>query len=48
MSSFGAKRKAKVIKVVDDDEPAAEPATASIGDATKAGEHSLIPLRDYY
>ncbi|KAL6413487.1 hypothetical protein AUP68_03001 [Ilyonectria robusta] len=37
MSSFGAKRKAKVIKVVDDDEPGAEPATASIGDATKAG-----------
>ncbi|KAK7404121.1 hypothetical protein QQX98_010079 [Neonectria punicea] len=36
MSSFGAKRKAKVIKVVDDNDAAEETPVASAGDAPKA------------
>ncbi|KAF7553775.1 hypothetical protein G7Z17_g3372 [Cylindrodendrum hubeiense] len=36
MSSFGPKRKAKVIKVVDDDDAAEETPTTGTGDATKA------------
>lgn len=39
MSSFGAKRKARVIKVPDEDEPANQVSSSDDGDATKSGKY---------
>jgi hypothetical protein len=41
MSSFGSKRKAKVIKVADDNDPAEQAPDTSSSDTQKDGKYSL-------